>query len=61
MVVATDDVPSVGVAPPPDGFEIVTVNVSPVPSSTLSSVVCTVKVCGPAAVCVNVSFPDLAV
>ena len=36
---------------------MVTVNVSP-DSFTVSSVVCTVKVCGPAAVAVNVSVPE---
>ena len=47
--------------PPPDGLEIVTVKVSPAPSSIVSSVVCTVKVCEPAAVLVKVSVPELAV
>ena len=62
MVVLTDDVPNVGVAPPPpEGLEMVTVKVSPVPSSMVSPVVWTVKVWAPAAVLVNVSVPDLAV
>ena len=60
MVVVTDEVPSVGVAPPPDGLDIVTVNVSS-DSSTLSSVVCTVNVLSAWSACVNVSMPDLAV
>ena len=46
--------------PPPDGLEMLTVNVSPVPSSTSSSVVCTVNVWDPAAVLVNVRVPALA-
>ena len=40
---------------------MVTVKVSPVPSSIVSSFVDTVNVCDPAAVFVNVSVPDLAV
>ena len=47
--------------PPPAGLEMLTVNVSPVPSSKVSSVVWTVKVCDPAAACVNVSVPVVAV
>ena len=47
--------------PPPEGLEMVTVKVSPVPSSIASSVVCTVKVWEPAAVFVKVSVPELAV
>ena len=47
--------------PPPDGLEMVTVKVSPVPSSMVSSVVFTVNVCEPAAAFVNVSVPDFAV
>ena len=44
VVVTTDEVPRLGVAPPPpDGPDIVTVNVSP-DSSKVSSVVCTVNV-----------------
>ena len=51
MVVLTDEVPMLAAGPPPpDGLEMVTVKVSPVPSSIASSVVCTVKVCEPAAV-----------
>ena len=62
IVVLTDDVPMVGEEPPPpDGLDIVTVNVSPVPSSMASSVVCAVKVWSPAAVSVNVSVPDAVV
>ena len=62
IVVSTDDVSRLGACPPPpDGLEIVIVKVSPVPSSSVSSVVWTVKVCDPAAVRVNVSVPDLAV
>ena len=63
MVVVTDfDVPRLGVGPPPpDGLEMVTVKVSPVPSSRVSSVVWTVKVWDPAAAFVNVSVPDFAV
>ena len=63
IVVVTDfEVPRLGAGPPPPaGLEMVTVKVSPVPSSTSSSVVCTLKVCDPAAACVNVSVPDLAV
>ena len=47
--------------PPPEGLEMVTVKVSPAPSSIVSAVVCTVKVCEPAAVLVKVSVPDFAV
>ena len=47
--------------PPPEGLEMLTVKVSPVPSSMLSPVVCTVKVCAPAAVWVKVREPLLAV
>ena len=62
MVVVTDfAVPRPVVPPPPDGLDIDTVNVSPVPSSTVSSLVCTVKVCDPAALSLKVSVPDLAV
>ena len=63
MVVVTDaDVLRLGAGPPPpEGLEIDTVNVSPVPSSTSSSVVCTLNVCDPAALFVNVNVPDLAV
>ena len=63
MVVVTVAVElRVGVGPPPPkGEEIDTVNVSPVPSSTSSSVVDTVNVWDPAAVLVNVNVPDLAV
>ena len=62
MVVETDDVPRVGASPPPpDGLEMITLNVSPVPSSMVSSVVSTVNVCDPAAAWVKVSVPDLAV
>ena len=63
MVVVTDfDVPRLGAGPPPpEGLEIVTVNVSPVPSSISSSVVWTVKVWDPAAAFVKVSVPDFAV
>ena len=61
MVVVTDDLPSRGAGPPPpEGLETVTVKVSP-GSSTVSSMVLTVKVCGPAAVRMNVSVPVLAV
>ena len=43
VVVTTDAVPMVGVGPPPpEGLEMVTVNVSP-GSSNVSSFVCTVK------------------
>ena len=50
MVVVTDfDVPRLGAGPPPPaGLEMVTVKSSPVPSSMVSSVVWTVKVCDPA-------------
>ena len=62
MVVLTEDVPKLAEGPPPPvGLEMVTVKVSPVPSSTSSSVVSTVNVCAPAAVLVKVSVPDLAV
>ena len=62
IVVETEDVPRLGAGPPPpDGLEMVTVKVSPLPSSMLSSVVCTEKVCEPAAVLVKVSVPDSAV
>ena len=62
IVVETEDVSRLGAGPPPpDGLEMVTVKVSPVPSSIVSSVVCTVKVCEPAATLVKVSVPDLAV
>ena len=63
MVVVTEfDVARLGAGPPPpDGLEIATVKVSPVPSSSVSSVVWTVKVWAPAAVFVNVSVPDFAV
>ena len=62
IVVLTEDVPKLGVGPPPpEGLEMVTVNVSPVPSSMVSAVVWTVKVCAPAAALVKVSVPDLAV
>ena len=62
VVVTEDAVPRLGVGPPPpEGDESDTVNVSPVPSSTLSSVVCTENVWLPAAVLVNVNVPDLAV
>ena len=47
--------------PPPAGLDMLTVNVSPLPSSSVSSVVLTVNVCDPAAVLVNVSVPDDAV
>ena len=62
IVVVTDfDVPRLGAGPPPpDGLEMVTVNVSS-DSLVVSSVVCTVKVCDPAAVRVKVRVPDLAV
>ena len=54
MVVVTDAVPRVGAAPPPpEGLEMLTVKVSS-GSSEVSSVVCTVKVCEPAAVSVKV-------
>ena len=44
IVVVTEDVPRLGAGPPPpDGLEMVTVNVSS-DSSVVSSVVCTVKV-----------------
>ena len=62
IVVVTEAVPRLGDGPPPpDGLEMVTVKVSPVPSSIVSSVVCTVKVCGPAAVSGEGQRPDLAV
>ena len=63
MVVVTDfEVPKLGAGPPPpDGLEMVTVNVSPVPSSMVSSLVCTVNVWEPAAAFVNVSVPEFAV
>ena len=58
IVVETEDVPRLGAGPPPpDGLEMVTVNVSS-DSSVVSSVVWTVKVCGPAAVGLKVSVPD---
>ena len=46
IVVVTDCVvPRLGAGPPPpDGLDMVTLKVSPVPSSIVSSVVCTVKV-----------------
>ena len=45
VVVIDFDVPRLGAGPPPpDGLDSVTVNVSPVPSSIVSSVVCTVNV-----------------
>ena len=45
VVVIDFEVPRVGAGPPPpEGLDIVTVNVSPVPSSMVSSVVWTVNV-----------------
>ena len=45
VVVIEDDVPMVGEGPPPpEGLDMETVNVSPVPSSMVSLVVWTVKV-----------------
>ena len=61
IVVLTEDVPKDVVPPPPDALEMVTVKVSPVPSSMASSVVWMVKVWTPAAVFVKVNVPDLAV
>ena len=62
VVVTVFEVAKLGAGPPPpEGLEMVTVNVSPVPSSITSSVVCTVNVWAPAAVFVNVSVPDFAV
>ena len=62
VVVIDFEVPRLGAAPPPpEGLDMETVNVSPVPSSMVSSVVWTVNVWSPAAVFVNVSVPDLAV
>ena len=55
IVVVTDFEPYCSGSAPghrrPRGSRLLTVNVSPVPSSKVSSVVWTVKVCAPAAAC----------
>ena len=62
IVVLTVAVPSVGVAPPPpEGLDMLTVKVSPVPSSMTSSAVCTVKVLSAWSAWVKVNVPLLAV
>ena len=61
IVVEIEDVPKDVAPPPPDGLEMVTVKVSPVPSSIVSSVVWTVKVLSAWSACVNVSVSDLVV
>ena len=65
MVVVTvfEPWPTLGAGPPPPAglARIETVYVSPVPSSNVSSVVWTVKVWEPAAACVKVRVPVLAV
>ena len=53
-------VPRLVVPPPPDGLDMLTVNVSS-DSSVVSSLVCTVNVCDPAAAFVKVSVSDFAV
>ena len=60
VVVTVGDVLRLGAGPPPPlGLLMLTLKVSPVPSSMLSSVVSTVKVLSPASALVNVKGPAL--
>ena len=53
---------SIGAGPPPPaGFKMLTEKVSPLPSSNVSSVVCTVKDLAPASDWVKVRTPEMAV
>ena len=61
MVVVTEDVPRVGVDPPPPvGLEMEAVKSSEF-SARMSSMVCTVKVLSPASVWVKVRVPEVSV
>ena len=60
MVVILDEVPSMGVCPPPDGLEMEKVKSSSA-SDRISSVVCTSTVLSAWSVCVKVSASDAAV